>query len=121
MRPSSITDNTKVIIESLDRNPMEFVSDLDNNVTFVSWFRRYEELLLIDGAKLDDAARVRLLLRNLRTANKKYKKFIISKHPQNYIFNQFKRLMFANKKKCIVYINDSKVKLQFNCFRCHYY
>ncbi|CAH1105699.1 unnamed protein product [Psylliodes chrysocephalus] len=86
---SSTTDNTELIIESLARNLMEFVPDLDNNVTFDSWFRRNEDLFLIDGAKLDDAARVRLLLRNLSTpAHEKYINFILPKHPRDYTFNQ---------------------------------
>ncbi|CAH1101719.1 unnamed protein product [Psylliodes chrysocephalus] len=86
---SSTTDNTESFIESLAKNLMEFVPDLDNNVTFDSWFRRYEDLFLIDGDKLDDAARVQLLLRNLITpAHEKYINFILPKHPREYTFNQ---------------------------------
>ncbi|CAH1098423.1 unnamed protein product [Psylliodes chrysocephalus] len=55
--PSSTMDNIELIIESLARNLMGFVPNLDKNVTFYSWFRRYEDLFLIDGAKLNDAAK----------------------------------------------------------------
>ncbi|CAH1112991.1 unnamed protein product [Psylliodes chrysocephalus] len=114
---SSTTDNTELIIESLARNLMEFVPDLDNNVTFDSWFRRYEDLFLIDEAKLDDAARVRLLLR--------YKCFQISKSETDDFLtysgivnkqcedfqlkklseNQFKCLMFVIELKSAQYSN----------------
>ncbi|XP_062534290.1 uncharacterized protein K02A2.6-like [Armigeres subalbatus] len=60
----------------------EFVYDPDNGLVFDRWYRKYEDLFLKDGAKLDDAAKVRLLLRSLSvTVHDKYVNFVLPKHP----------------------------------------
>ncbi|XP_062538919.1 uncharacterized protein K02A2.6-like [Armigeres subalbatus] len=70
------------IIESPTSNIREFVYDPDNGLVFDRWYRKYEDLFLNNGAKLDDAAKVRLLLRSLSVmVHDKYVNFVLPKHP----------------------------------------
>lgn len=80
---------TEQIIESLSSNVTEFSYDPDGGSTFEIWYRRYEDLFLLDGSKLDDAARVRLLLRKLNTsAHERYVNCILPKHPREFQFDE---------------------------------
>src|ERR1051325_12127174 len=56
------------IMESLSHSITEFIYDPEDGVTFEAWYKRYEDLFKVDAAKLDDTARVRLLLRKLHTS-----------------------------------------------------
>lgn len=53
----------ELINESLAKNMVEFVLDLEKLITFECWFKRYEDIFVLDCWKLDDASRVRRLLR----------------------------------------------------------
>ncbi|XP_039452110.1 uncharacterized protein LOC120431021 [Culex pipiens pallens] len=87
---SSRTSNgPEFIIETLASNIREFVYDPDNGLVFDRWYRKYEDLFLKDGAKLDDAAKVRLLLRSLNVAvHDKYVNFVLPKHPRDIEFKE---------------------------------
>ncbi|XP_040172372.1 uncharacterized protein K02A2.6-like [Anopheles arabiensis] len=56
------------IIDALAKHIQEFHYDPEDAVTFSAWFARYEDLFERDAERLDDAARVRLLLRKLGAA-----------------------------------------------------
>ncbi|XP_058456872.1 uncharacterized protein K02A2.6-like [Malaya genurostris] len=56
------------ILDSLAGNITEFRYDADSSITFAAWFTRYDELFEKDAARLDDQAKVRLLLRKLGTS-----------------------------------------------------
>ena len=47
----------------------EFHFDPENNVTFDTWFRRYEDIFGVDLSGQDDDVEVRLLLRKLGAAD----------------------------------------------------
>ncbi|XP_062556963.1 uncharacterized protein K02A2.6-like [Armigeres subalbatus] len=69
--------------------PKRFVYDPDNGLVFDRWYRKYEDLFLKDGAKLDDAAKVRLLLISLSvTMHDKYVNFVLPKHTHEYSFDE---------------------------------
>ncbi|XP_055585296.1 uncharacterized protein K02A2.6-like [Uranotaenia lowii] len=55
------------IIESLATGIQEFRFDPDGGIFFDSWFARYEDVFRQGGQHLDDAAKVRLLLRKVDT------------------------------------------------------
>lgn len=84
---SRSSNSPEFIIETLASNIQEFVYDPDNGLVFDRWYRKYEDLFLKDGAKLDDAAKVRLLLRSLNvTVHDKYVNFVLPKHPRDFKF-----------------------------------
>ncbi|XP_058826951.1 uncharacterized protein LOC131686937 [Topomyia yanbarensis] len=60
-----VPPNPEQILDSLAGNVKEFRYDADNSVTFAAWYSRYEDLFEKDAARLDDEAKVRLLLRKL--------------------------------------------------------
>ncbi|XP_062707936.1 uncharacterized protein K02A2.6-like [Aedes albopictus] len=83
------THNPEFIIESLASNIREIVYDPDNGLVFDRWYRKYEDLFLKDGAKLDDAAKVRLLLRSLSVlVHDKYVNFMLPSYPRDYTFDE---------------------------------
>lgn len=53
-----LPSNPEAILDSLASNVKEFRYDAENNVTFSSWFSRYEELFTKDASRLDDQAKV---------------------------------------------------------------
>ncbi|XP_062542302.1 uncharacterized protein K02A2.6-like [Armigeres subalbatus] len=76
-----LAGSPEFIIESLASNIREFVCDPENGLVFGRWYRKYEDLFLKDGANLDEAAKVRLLLRSLSvTVHDKYVNFVLPKH-----------------------------------------
>ncbi|MFH4976831.1 hypothetical protein AB6A40_003540 [Gnathostoma spinigerum] len=75
--------------DSLTQAITEFNYDPENDSTFDAWFKRFEDVFKVDGDKLDDAAKVRLLLRKLSTsAHEKYTNFILPKQPRDFSFNE---------------------------------
>ncbi|XP_036339780.1 uncharacterized protein K02A2.6-like [Rhagoletis pomonella] len=101
------------ILEALAVNISEFCFDAENNITFDTWFARYEDLFAIDAAKLDDAAKVRLLLRKLNTAaHSKYINYILPNHPREFSFDctvQKLTQLFGSQK--------SIFNARFNCLQ----
>lgn len=79
--------NTEQVLEALSTNISEFTFDPDNGITFEKWFSRYAELFENDARKLDDAAKVRLLLRKLdTTSHSRYVNYILPKQPKDLQF-----------------------------------
>ncbi|CAH8585986.1 unnamed protein product [Schistosoma intercalatum] len=66
----------------------EFNFDGVAGVTFESWFKKYEDLFYFDLCKLNDASKVRILLRKLGTMeHERYSNFILPKNPQDFSFD----------------------------------
>uniref|UniRef100_A0A9J2P157 DUF7083 domain-containing protein n=1 Tax=Ascaris lumbricoides TaxID=6252 RepID=A0A9J2P157_ASCLU len=63
---NALTDPTRQFDE-LSAPLAQFVYDPDTNLTFEAWYRWHEDVFAVDGATLDDATRVRLLLEKLDT------------------------------------------------------
>lgn len=84
---SRSSTSPEFIIETLASNIREFHYDSENDLVFDQWYRKYEDLFLKDGSKLDDATKVRLLLRSLSvTVHDKYVNFVLPKHPRDFTF-----------------------------------
>ncbi|XP_055623545.1 uncharacterized protein K02A2.6-like [Toxorhynchites rutilus septentrionalis] len=82
-----VPTNTEVILDSLASNVKEFRYDVESNITFSSWFSRYEDLFSQDASRLDDPAKVRLLMRKLGIAeHERYSSFILPKTSQEFSF-----------------------------------
>ncbi|XP_062711287.1 uncharacterized protein K02A2.6-like [Aedes albopictus] len=79
--------NPEQVLESLSTNISEFSFDPENGTTFEKWFARYADLFESDARSLDDAAKVRLLLRKLDTAShSRYVNYILPKLPRDVSF-----------------------------------
>ncbi|XP_037931645.1 uncharacterized protein K02A2.6-like [Teleopsis dalmanni] len=107
------TENPEQTMEILASSLTEFVYDPENNLTFETWYTRYEDLFLVDGSKLDDAAKVRLLLRKLSTTvHNKYMDFILPKHPREYNFTTT-----VEKLKQLFGLQKSQFSLRYSCLQ----
>ncbi|XP_065087245.1 uncharacterized protein K02A2.6-like [Ochlerotatus camptorhynchus] len=83
------TAGSEKIIESLASGIQDFQYDPDGGVFFDGWYARYEDVFTKDGQSLDDAARVRLLLRKLSTPlHEKYVNTILPKHPRDFTLDE---------------------------------
>lgn len=110
--PRKKTD-TEFLLESLSSSLSEFVYDPENDCIFENWFRRYEDFFDRDAANLDDAAKVRLLLRKLETsAHKRYINFILPK-----ISSEFNFIETVEKLKKLFGRHESLFRTRFKCFK----
>lgn len=114
--PSTIkteVDHSEKTMNALAKNMCDFSYDPENSVTFQNWYLRYADWFEVDAAHLDDAAKVRLLLRKLdTTAHSRYINFILPKQP--------KELSFSETKKVLENIFDRQMSLlniRYNCLK----
>ncbi|XP_062716781.1 uncharacterized protein K02A2.6-like [Aedes albopictus] len=107
------SSNPEFIIESLASNIHEFSYDPDNGQVFDRWYRKYEDLFLKDSAKLDDAAKVRLLLRSLSVnVFERYVNFVLPKHPREFTLEET-----VKKLKELFSIRISLFSKRYQCFQ----
>ncbi|XP_061503481.1 uncharacterized protein LOC133391707 [Anopheles gambiae] len=86
---STAASGSEKTIESLANGIQDFLYDPDAGVFFDAWYARYEDVFIQDGHSLDDAARVRLLLRKLSTPlHDKYVNTILPKHPRDFSLDE---------------------------------
>ncbi|XP_061512483.1 uncharacterized protein K02A2.6-like [Anopheles gambiae] len=57
--------NPEQILDALASNITEFRFKAEAGITFEAWYSRYEDLFINDAARIDDSAKVRLLMRKL--------------------------------------------------------
>ncbi|XP_039452532.1 uncharacterized protein K02A2.6-like [Culex pipiens pallens] len=116
-----------IALDALASNIVEFNHDPEQGTTFDTWFSRYSDLFDKDAAKLDDAAKVRLLMRKLNpAAHERYTSFILPKKPNVLSFKEtVEQLMslfgspvsvFHRRYKCLqVTKEDSEDILAYSC------
>lgn len=106
-------NQTEFLIESLSKNISEFDYNEEEGLTFELWFRRYEVTFSRDATNLDDAAKVRLLLRSLNpVVHGKYLNYLLPKAPKEYNFEEtVKRLkdLFGRR--------NSIFNIRYKCFQ----
>uniref|UniRef100_A0A5S6Q4R5 Retrotransposon gag domain-containing protein n=1 Tax=Trichuris muris TaxID=70415 RepID=A0A5S6Q4R5_TRIMR len=84
-----MADNRQPSVDNLSNSITEFCYDPDNGGIFDAWFARYEDIFMVECGQMDDAAKVRLLLRKLNTAaHQKYVNFILPKKPSDFTFTE---------------------------------
>lgn len=106
----NVPPNPEVILDSLAANIKEFLYDPENHSTFAAWFSRYEDLFAKDAARIDDEAKVRLLLRRLGTnEHYRYISFILPRSPKDFTFTET-----INKLKALFGIRESAVKRRYS-------
>lgn len=105
--------NPEYIMESLSKAITEFSYDIESNSTFENWFNRYKDLFATDAAILDDAAKIRLLLRKLDTpAHTRYINLILPKEPSNFTFEET-----ITKLKEIFGRHESLFNIRYKCLQ----
>ncbi|KAK4470004.1 hypothetical protein MN116_000030 [Schistosoma mekongi] len=81
--------NSTLSVDGIINSIAEFNYDPEANVTFDTWFRRYEDLFMFDLASQDDSWKVRLLLRKLGAAElDKYCNLILPQNPRDRTFTE---------------------------------
>ncbi|XP_059617802.1 uncharacterized protein K02A2.6-like [Phlebotomus argentipes] len=104
-------------VEALARAITPFTDSPDQNLTFETWFSRYKSTFLEDGKNLDEAARVRLLLRRLDgAAYARYANLLRPRDPAEISFEENVRRLsrlfgkgesfFSMRRKCLQYTMD---------------
>ncbi|XP_055522987.1 uncharacterized protein LOC129717168 [Wyeomyia smithii] len=82
-----VPPNPGVILDSLANNIKEFRYDPENNVTFAARYKRYDDLFEKDANRLNEGAKVRLLMRKMGMSEyERYVSFILPKSPKNHTF-----------------------------------
>lgn len=105
--------NPEAILDSLASNIKEFRFDADAGVTFDAWFSRYDDLFEQDAARLNDAAKVRLLLRKLGIPeHERYISSILPREPKHFGFADT-----VAKLKALFSIKESVVSRRYKCLQ----
>lgn len=103
----------EMLMEALSKSISDFNYDPENGNTFDIWYSRYKDLFQFDCAKLDDAAKVRLLLRKLdNQEHDKYLNFILPSTPKDFNFDQT-----VMKLKTLFARKESIFHIRLNCFQ----
>lgn len=91
----------------------EFMYDPQNKVTFGTWYAIHEDVFSVDGNKLNDAAKVRLLLRKIDPhSHSQYINFILPKKPADNSFDEtvvILKRMFGEP--------ETLFRIRYNCFK----
>ncbi|XP_055527130.1 uncharacterized protein K02A2.6-like [Wyeomyia smithii] len=83
------TNQSELVLDFSASNITEFTYDLEKGCLFDAWFARYVDLFEKDASKLDDDAKVPLVLRNLNpTAHERYTSFILPKPSKEFTFEE---------------------------------
>ncbi|XP_017476105.1 PREDICTED: uncharacterized protein K02A2.6-like isoform X2 [Rhagoletis zephyria] len=102
---NSTLGGSEALMETLAKSIREFAYDPEEGQTFAKWYVRYEDNFNVEAASLDDAAKVRLLLRKPRDI-----KFEDTIATLKKLFGK-KESQFSIRVKCIqnVRMNDEEV------------
>ncbi|XP_036334786.1 uncharacterized protein K02A2.6-like [Rhagoletis pomonella] len=119
---NSTLGGSEALMETLAKSIREFAYDPEEGQTFAKWYVRYEDNFNVEAASLDDAAKVRLLLRKVSTnVFDKYRDYILPAQPRDIKFEDIiatlkklfgkKESQFSIRVKCIqnVRMNDEEV------------
>ncbi|XP_055632818.1 uncharacterized protein K02A2.6-like [Toxorhynchites rutilus septentrionalis] len=105
----NVPPNREVILDSLAGNIREFQYDPENHITFAAWYARYEDLFAKDAERLDDEAKVRLLLRRLGTnEHYRYVSYILPNALKDFTF-----IDTVKKLKGLFGMKESTVKKRY--------
>ncbi|XP_040164705.1 uncharacterized protein K02A2.6-like [Anopheles arabiensis] len=105
--------NPELIIEALSGSITEFRYEAESEITFDTWFARYEDLFAQDASRLDDAAKVRLLVRKLGPAeHARYASFILPSVPREIPFDET-----VKKLKALFGRAETLVSKRYKCLQ----
>ncbi|XP_054746789.1 uncharacterized protein K02A2.6-like [Anastrepha obliqua] len=104
-----VENSKEQLMESLAKSIAEFCYDATNALTFDTWYARHEDVFLVDGKDLDEASRVRLLMRKLNPIaynNKNQQEDLVSYAARvNAQCEKFRLSeLSADQFKCLIYV-----------------
>ncbi|XP_037806223.1 uncharacterized protein K02A2.6-like [Lucilia sericata] len=110
--PSASVTAPEALMDILSKSIREFTYEPEENQIFGTWYERYEDVFQVEADQLDDAAKVRLLLRKVSNGVfNKYKDYLLPKQPSDVTFQQTvdilkklfgrKESLFSTRVKCI--------------------
>lgn len=110
-RPEGTAVNTPFDIRANGIN--EFTYRPEEGCTFDAWYARYEDLFELDAAKMDDAAKARVLVRKLDTpAYTRFSNFILPRVPNELTFAET-----VKELRNVFGRNISIFNSRFNCLQ----
>lgn len=113
MKDKDKPNTTQRAMDLLSNSITEFIFDPLNGVTFNNWYAMHEETFTVDANKLDDASKVRLLLRKLDSiSHSKYINFILPKKTGEINFVETVEVL-----KRMFGEPESLFNIRFNCFK----
>uniref|UniRef100_A0A182Y229 DUF7083 domain-containing protein n=1 Tax=Anopheles stephensi TaxID=30069 RepID=A0A182Y229_ANOST len=105
--------NGEQLSDVLASQVRDFHFDPDENATFAGWFSRYEDLFEKDASKLEDDAKVRLLLRRLGQAeHERYTSYVLPRKPKDFSFAET-----VSTLKGLFGSRESGVSKRFKCLQ----
>ncbi|XP_062700352.1 uncharacterized protein K02A2.6-like [Aedes albopictus] len=108
-----VPPNQEQILDSLASNIKEFRYEAESNATFAAWYSRYDDLFEKDAARLDDEAKVRLLMRKLGLSeHERYVSYILPKLPKEFSFAQT-----VVKLKSLFGAKESVISRRYRCLQ----
>ncbi|XP_054746169.1 uncharacterized protein K02A2.6-like [Anastrepha obliqua] len=108
-----VENSKEQLMESLAKSIAEFCYDATNALTFDTWYARHEDVFLVDGKDLDEASRVRLLMRKLNPiAYNKYATYILPKNPRDFTFEET-----ISKLGEMFGANESLFSIRYKCLQ----
>ncbi|CAH8535475.1 unnamed protein product [Dicrocoelium dendriticum] len=88
VQPTVVQNNGKPSADAMISSVNEFIFDPDSGLIFDAWFRRYEDVFRAELSGLDDASKVRLLLRKLGTVeHDRYINYILPNNAHDFSFD----------------------------------
>ncbi|XP_054746090.1 uncharacterized protein K02A2.6-like [Anastrepha obliqua] len=104
-----VENSKEQLMESLAKSIAEFCYNATNALTFDTWYARHEDVFLVDGKDLDEASRVRLLMRKLNPIaynNKNQQEDLVSYAARvNAQCEKFRLSeLSADQFKCLIYV-----------------
>ncbi|XP_062704096.1 uncharacterized protein K02A2.6-like [Aedes albopictus] len=108
-----VPPNPETILDSLANNVKEFRYDPESSVTFSAWYKRYEDLFEKDASRLDESAKVRLLMRKLgMSEHERYVSFILPKAPKDFSFAET-----VKKLNSLFGASESVISRRYRCLQ----
>ncbi|XP_041767705.1 uncharacterized protein K02A2.6-like [Anopheles merus] len=105
--------NPELIMDALAGSINEFRFEAEFGVTFPAWYARYEDLFVQDASRLEDSAKVRLLIRKLGTAeHTRYCNFILPRVPRDLTFDDT-----VSKLKALFGSAESLLSKRYKCLQ----
>ncbi|XP_041786375.1 uncharacterized protein K02A2.6-like isoform X2 [Anopheles merus] len=100
-------------LDFIARQISEYKYEPEENRTFTAWYARYEELFEKDALHIEDAAKVRVLLRKLSTSeHEHYMNFVLPKHPGDFSFAET-----VTKLKALFSAKETILSKRYKCLK----
>ncbi|XP_035918223.1 uncharacterized protein K02A2.6 [Anopheles stephensi] len=103
----------EIIMDALSASITEFRYEAESGLTFNAWYKRYEDVFAQDASRLEDSAKVRLMMRKLGTIeHARYSNYILPQLPRDISFNET-----VSKLKTLFGLTESLLSKRYRCLK----